>query len=97
MITSVNSLYLLYAPVVTMVINVSSHVLALCMVKSVIGSVCVVLIVNAHRSMDHVTAIQDILDQPAVQVCNVQSIHSLDSAHQLKFYYNVKVQIYMVF
>ena len=73
-ITSVNSLYLLYAPVVTMVTNVSSHVLALCMVKSVIWSVCVVLIVNAHRSMDHVTAIQDILEQPAVQVCNVQSI-----------------------
>lgn len=69
-ITSVNLLCLPYAPVVIMVINVSSPALVTnCMVNNVVTSVHAVLMVSVHQSMDHVTAIQDILDQLAIEVC----------------------------
>lgn len=91
-ITSVNLLYLPNVPVVYMVTSVSTPALATCcMVKSAVLSVHVVLMVIVHQSMDHVTAIQDISDQPAVQVCHVYmhkctTLTSLFTAHQLITY-----------
>ena len=69
-ITSVNSLCSLYAPVVTMVTSVSSPApLTCCMVMSAVVNVPVVSMVTVPLLMDHVTVIQDMLDQPAIQVC----------------------------
>ena len=70
-----------------MVTSVSLPALATCfMVKNAVTSVCVVSMVTVHQLTDHATAIQDILDQPVVQVCHVQKcriLMSLFTAHQL--------------
>ena len=68
MIISVNLLYLLCAPVVTMVTNASSPApVTHCMGTSAVTSVCVVSMVTVHHLMDHVTAIEDILEQPVTK------------------------------
>lgn len=71
---------------VSMATSVRTPALATCTVKSVVMSVCVSM-VTVHRSMDHVTAIQDIPDQLVIQVCHIQKcsriLVSLFTAHQL--------------
>ena len=68
-IISVNSLCLLYVPVVTMVTNVSSPVHPHCMAMNAVMSVRVVLMATVHLRMDHVIVMQVTLVLLATQVC----------------------------